>query len=125
MLKFLAGQPIVGADGSPVYYHSNYPQPHAAHVAYVPNTGHPYMQQQQQQHGQYVPVYYVSGSTTSNAGQPGSQYYMVQQTPSGQVLYIPTQVRVCIYYVKGDHHNNKNMSNFYGASMISSFMQNN
>ncbi|XP_057293969.1 cAMP-regulated phosphoprotein 21-like isoform X3 [Hydractinia symbiolongicarpus] len=86
-------QPIVGADSSPVYYHPNYPQPHAAHVAYVPNTGHPYMQQQQQQHGQYVPVYYVSGSTTSNTGQPGSQYYM-QQTPSGQVLYIPTQSTV-------------------------------
>ena len=121
MKFFHAGQPVIGADGNPIYYQHPYHHPQAggaAGVAYLANGANPatYMSQQ----GQYMPYYYVQQQPGQQQPQQqqqphqqqqqqpqqpgvanpaggastaqGNQYYIMQSTQSGHYVYLPTQV---------------------------------
>ena len=121
---FDLGQPILAPDGQPTYYQLHYAN---GQVAYVPNNTAYYIQQNGKYVPYYYvsggghqsqPPQQVSPATVQTNTQPhpqqqqpsGSlpqqtqlqqqaQYYIVQTTPSGQVLYIPTQHVRLIHYL--------------------------
>lgn len=98
MSIYFEGQPINTGDGNHVFYQPGYQA--TTPLTYMPSiaSGGGFVPQAQMSNP--LPFYYVSGGSpqnvggTGNAQHPSVQQYYVQQTASGQILYIPKQVKI-------------------------------